>query len=64
MPKFKVEWVKKLHIEGETVVEADSAYDAEVLVWRMDQDEWGNGDEEYHHDESNIFCVTEETQDA
>ena len=40
MPKFKVEWVKKLHIEGETVVEADSAYDAEVLVWRMDQDEW------------------------
>ena len=64
MPKFKVEWVKKFHIEGETVVEADSAYDAEVLAWRMDQDEWGDGDEELHHDESNIFCVNEVTQNA
>ena len=25
----------------------------------MDQDEWGDGDEELHHDESNIFCVNQ-----
>ena len=64
MPKFKVEWVKKYHVEGEVIIEADSSYDAKVIAWGMDQDEWGDGDEEYHHDESNIFCVTEETQDA
>ena len=59
MPKFKVEWVKKYHVEGDVIITADSSYDAEVIAWRMDQDEWANGDEELHHDESNIFCVTQ-----
>ena len=57
--KFKLEWTKKYHVEGEVIIEADSSYDAEVIAWGMDQDEWGNGDEELHHDESNIFCVTQ-----
>ena len=64
MPKFKVEWVKKYHVEGNVIIEADSSYDAEVIAWGLEHDGWGDGDEEYHHDESNIFCVTEETQDA
>ena len=64
MPKFKVEWVKKFHIEGEVIIEADSSYDAEVIAWGLEHDGWGDGDEEYHHDESNIFCVTEEKEDA
>ena len=64
MPKFKVEWVKKYHVEGEVIIEADSSYDAEVIAGGMDQDEWGDGDEELHHDESNIFCVNEVTQNA
>ena len=64
MPKFKVEWVKKYHVEGNVIIEADSSYDAEVIAWGLEHDGWGDGDEEYHHDETNIFCVTEETQDA
>jgi len=55
VPKFEIDWVKRYSRTGTITVEADSAEEAETLVWNMDQDEWGNGDEELHHDESEII---------
>ena len=63
MPKYKVEWVKRYYRTGTLIVEADSAEEAEYLVWNMDQDEWENGDEELHHDESEIDSVLEVKED-
>ena len=63
MPKFKVEWVKRYYRTGTLIVEADSSEEADYLVWNMDQDEWENGDEELHHDESEIDSVLEVKED-
>ena len=63
MPKYKVEWVKRYYRTGTLIVEADSAEEADYLVWNMDQDEWENGDEELHHDESEIDSVLEVKED-
>ena len=63
MPKYKVEWGKRYYRTGTLIVEADSAEEADYLVWNMDQDEWENGDEELHHDESEIDSVLEVKED-
>jgi hypothetical protein len=64
MTEYKVEWVKRYYRTGTLIVEANSAEEADYLVWNMDQDEWENGDEELHHDESEIDAVLEEKEDA
>ena len=63
MPKFKVEWVKRYYRTGTLIVEADSAEEAEYLVWNMDQDEWEPGTL-IEHDESEIDSVLEVKEDA
>jgi len=61
--KFKLEWTKKYHVEGEVIIEADSAYDAEVIAWGLEHDGWGDG-EGFEHDESEIHCVNEVKEDV
>jgi len=63
VPKFEINWVKRYSRIGIITVEADSAEEAETLVWNMDHEEW-TGSWGLEHDESEIEFVEEVTENA